>query len=98
MRSLLRAQARHAAAVLVVIALGLGALPITFALVPGLTSVRLAMVPLPWIILGVVVYPLFVLVGWWGLRQAERVEVEFAEFTEAGLPRTGDDGRPADEG
>jgi hypothetical protein len=96
-RSLVRAQARHAAAVLVVVALGLGALPVTFALAPGLAGVRLLSLPLPWIILGVVVYPLLVAAGWWGLRQAERVELEFAEFTEAGLPRPGDHARRAED-
>lgn len=81
-RSLVRAQARHAAAVLVVVTLGLGALPVTFALVPGLAGVRVFSAPLPWAILGAAVYPLLVLAGWWGLRQAERVEQEFLEATE----------------
>jgi len=81
-RSLLRAQFRHAMAVLVVVALGLGALPATFALAPGLADIRLLTVPLPWLILGVAVYPLLVAAGWWGLRQAERVEAEFTEFAQ----------------
>lgn len=81
-RSLLRAQLRHAVAVLVVVALGLGALPATFALAPGLGGVTVAGVPLPWLILGVAVYPLLVLAGWWGLRQAERVEEQFTEFAQ----------------
>jgi len=81
-RSLLRAQLRHAMAVLVVVALGLGSLPVTFALAPGLADVRIAGIPLPWLILGVAVYPLLVAAGWWGLRQAERVEAEFTEFAQ----------------
>jgi hypothetical protein len=93
MRSLVRQQARHAAAVLIVVALGLGALPVTFALLPELTIVRLAGVPLPWLILGVAVYPLLLAAGWWGLRRAERVEAQFtqlARFTQlAQLPPTG---------
>lgn len=97
-RSLIRALARHAAVVLVVVALGLGALPITFALAPGLVNVRPLTIPLPWLILGVVVYPLLIITGWWGLRQAERVEAEFTEFTEVALPRTGQEDHPTDEG
>jgi hypothetical protein len=65
-----------------VVALGLGALPVTFALAPGLTDVTIATVPLPWLILGVAVYPLLVAAGWWGLRRAERVEAEFTEFAQ----------------
>lgn len=37
---------------------------------------------LPWVLLGVVVFPVFVLAGWFYVRQAERSEREFAELVE----------------
>ena len=64
------------------VALGLGALPVTFALAPGLGDVRIGPVPLPWLILGVAVYPFLIATGWWGMRRAERVEAEFTEFAQ----------------
>jgi hypothetical protein len=37
---------------------------------------------LPWVLLGVLVFPVVVLAGWFYVRQAERGEREFADLVE----------------
>jgi hypothetical protein len=39
-------------------------------------------VPLPWLLLGGLVYPALVALGWFYVRQAERVEREFSDLVE----------------
>jgi hypothetical protein len=80
MRSLLREQRRLAVRVLVVLALTVGVLPLLFHLAPGLGSVRLLGVPLPWLLLAVLVYPWLVLLGWRYVRRAEANERDFEEL------------------
>ena len=41
---------------------------------------RVLGVPLPWLLLGVVVYPFLVLLGWLYVRRAERNERDFADL------------------
>ncbi|GAA1799117.1 hypothetical protein GCM10009795_050730 [Nocardioides hankookensis] len=80
MRSLLREQLRLALGVLTVMALTIGLLPLAFYLAPELSDVRLLGVPLGWLLLGVVVYPALVALGWGYVRRAERNERDFAEI------------------
>ena len=80
MRSLLREQLLLAARVLSVLALTVGLLPLVFHLFPHLSEIRVAGVPLGWLLLGVLVYPLLVVLGWWYVRRAERNERDFAEL------------------
>ena len=80
MRSLLREQRRLAVRVLVVLALTVGVLPLLFHLVPALGDVRVLGVPVPWLLLGVLVYPWLVLLGWRYVRRAEANERDFAEL------------------
>jgi hypothetical protein len=80
MRSLLREQLRLAVGVLAVMGLTIGLLPLVFYLAPGLSDVRLLGLPLGWLLLGVVVYPTLVLLGWGYVRRAERNEHDFAEL------------------
>lgn len=80
MRSLLREQRRLALRVLAVLTLTVGVLPLLFHLWPGLGEIRVVGVPLPWLLLGVVVYPWLVLLGWRYLRRAEAIERDFAEL------------------
>ena len=77
MRSLVRTQLRLGLAMLAVVLVPLALIPAAFALVPGLARLTVGPVPLPWLLLGVVIYPLLVLVGWRYVRQAERNEAEF---------------------
>lgn len=80
MRSLIGTQLRLGLVVCGVLAVTLGALPLLFALAPGLAEVYVAGLPLFWVLLGAFVYPLLVLAGWWYVRAAERTERDFAEL------------------
>jgi hypothetical protein len=82
MRSLMRAQLRLGVSVLVVVAIALGSLPLLFTGDPELGLIRVYSVPLPWLLIGVSIYPLLVLAAWWHIRAAERAERDFAEIIE----------------
>jgi hypothetical protein len=83
LRSLLRAQLRLGLSVIALLALTLGTLPLVFALVPRLGNVRLFTVPLPWLLVGVSVYPLLFGVAWWHVVAAERAERDFSVIVES---------------
>ena len=86
MGSLLREQLRLALGILTVLALTVGLLPLLFHLLPGLAGVRLLGVPVAWLLLGVLVYPALVLLGWVYVRRAERNESDFAELVSGAVP------------
>lgn len=80
MRSLLREQLRLALRILALLAVSVGSLPLVFHVAPRLADVRLLGVPLAWLLLGVLVYPLLILLGWLYVRQAEANERDFADL------------------
>lgn len=82
MRSLLRTQLRLALLVCAAFGLLLGGLPLLFRLVPSTRTMHVLGLPLPWLLLGVVVYPCFVLGGWLYVRAAEHTERDFADLVE----------------
>lgn len=82
MRSLLRTQLRLGISVVAVLTLTLGSLPLVFALIPRLGTARLLTVPLPWLLVGVSVYPLLFGLARWHVRAAERAERDFAALVE----------------
>ena len=82
MRSLVRTQLRLGLRVCAVLAVVLGGLPLLFTLAPGLRRVHLLGVPLPWVVLGVLVYPTLGLLAWLYVRAAERNERDFLELVE----------------
>ncbi|MEZ0072478.1 hypothetical protein [Planotetraspora sp. GP83] len=82
MRSLVRTQFRLGLFVCTVLACVVGGLPLLFLLVPELRAVRLAGLPLPWVVLAGVIYPAFVVGAWLYVRQAERNERDFADLVE----------------
>lgn len=82
MRSLMRAQLRLGLSVLAVVTIALASLPLLFTIEPRLGNLRLLTVPLPWLIVGVSIYPLLALAAWWHVRAAERAERDFAELVE----------------
>lgn len=82
MGSLLRAQLRLAVLALFPLGILAAGLPLAFHLAPGLVDVRVVGLPLAWLLLGVLAYPLMVLLGWFYVRRAERHEQEFAELVE----------------
>ena len=80
MRSLIHDQLRLALSVIAV-ALGvLGGIPLLFALVPATRSVAVFGIPLPWLLLGLVVYPMLYGAARYYVRRAERIEAAFTEF------------------
>ena len=76
--SLLRAQLGLAVRVLATLAVCVGGLPLMFHLVPGLSDADVLGMPLPWLLLGVAVYPFLVVLGWRYVRRAEQNEADFA--------------------
>ncbi len=88
LRSLLKEQLALAIRVLVLISLTLGLLPLAFHLWPDLGDLDLAGLPVAWLVLGVVVYPFLLLVGWRYVRSVERNERDFAALVE-GTERSG---------
>ena len=82
LRSLLRAQLRVAAGVLLLLALTVGALPLLFVLAPGLFARHVFGMPLTWAVLGFAVYPWVVTLAWLHVRSAERNERAFTQVVE----------------
>jgi hypothetical protein len=82
MRSLMRSQLRLALGFLALLATTVGLLPVLFTAVPRTRSLSVLGVPLPWLLLGLVVYPYLVLLGWWYVRRAERNEQAFSDLVE----------------
>jgi len=78
--SLLREQRRLAARVVAVLLALVASLPAVFHLAPGLADVEVAGISLPWLLLGVAVYPLLVGLGWSYLRRAERHERDYTDL------------------
>jgi fatty acid desaturase len=81
-RGLVRAQLALALRLSAVVGIGIGLLPLLFALVPGVTDVRVLGIALPWLLLGVLAYPFLLVIGWIHMRVAERNERDFAELVE----------------
>lgn len=79
-----RAQLRLALTVLGLMAAAIGGFPLLLTLVPSTRTMTLAGVPFPWLVLGVVVYPATWLLARGYVRQAERIESEFADIVEPG--------------
>jgi len=78
--SLLREQLWLALRIVGLLILAVGSLPLVFHVVPGLTDLHVLGMPLPWLLLGFVVYPVLVLLGWRYVRRAERNERNFADL------------------
>jgi hypothetical protein len=82
MRALLRTQLRLGVGVCLIFAVLLGGLPLLFTLNPSLSDLHLFGVPLPWLLLGVLVYPVLIGGAWFYVRAAERNEKDFVELVE----------------
>ena len=82
MRSLMRSQLRLALEVVVALTVTVGGLPLVFAVFPQINDAAVMGIPLPWILLGIAVYPVLFLLGWIYIRQSERTERDFAELVE----------------
>jgi uncharacterized membrane protein (DUF485 family) len=82
LRSLLWAQLRLSVAVLVTLALTVGSLPLLFRVAPELLGRSVLGMPLTWGLLGFLVYPLLLALGWFYVRRAERHERAFADLVD----------------
>ena len=80
MHSLIQAQLRLTLAVIAGAVVILGGIPLLFALVPATRTLSVLGLPLPWVILGIVVYPVVYIAARVYVRNAERIEAEFTEF------------------
>jgi hypothetical protein len=76
-RGLVRAQLALALRLSVVVAIGLGALPLLFAVAPATSTVKVLGFSLPWVLLGIGSFPFLVAVGWAYVHLAERNEQDF---------------------
>ena len=82
MRSLIRSQLRLGLLVLAALGVVVGLLPLLFVVAPGVRNSEVVGVPLAWVVLGFLVYPVLVALGWFYVRHAERTERDFAEMVE----------------
>jgi len=80
MHSLIQSQLRLTVAVITAVLLALGSIPLVFWLVPPTRTASVFGLPLPWVILGIVVYPVVYVAARVYVRNAERIEAEFTEF------------------
>ena len=81
-RSLMRAQLALALRLRAVLATLLGGLPLLFALAPATRTAQVLGLPLPWLALGVLVYPALLAGGLLHVRLAERHERDFVDLVE----------------
>jgi hypothetical protein len=76
-KGLVRAQLALGLRLALVVVTGLGALPLLFAVAPGVGAVKVFGIYLPWLLLGVLSFPFLIGVGWAYVRWAERNEQDF---------------------
>jgi hypothetical protein len=81
-RGLVRTQLALALRLGAVVAVGLGGLPLLFAVAPAVARARPFGVSLPWLLLGVAAYPFLAAVGWAYVHLAERTERDFTALVE----------------
>lgn len=85
--ALIRTQRRLAIGVCGIVAVILCGTAVLGAAAPRLAAVRWLGVPLPWLGLGLGIYPVLILIAVWAVRQAERNEKTFAELVRRREPR-----------
>ncbi|MFZ2178747.1 MAG: hypothetical protein WAW17_32900 [Rhodococcus sp. (in: high G+C Gram-positive bacteria)] len=80
-RGLVRTQLGLAIRLALLAVVLLCSIPLLF-LFPAFSEVSILGIRLPWLVLGVLVYPVLLLIGWIYIRQAERNEQEFADLVD----------------
>ncbi|HZC69067.1 MAG TPA: hypothetical protein VE442_00085 [Jatrophihabitans sp.] len=80
MSSLIRSQRRLAISIVSTIGVLLAGLSLATAVAPHLAEVRMFGIPLPWLLLGLIVYPVLIALAWYTTRHAERNERAFADL------------------
>jgi hypothetical protein len=81
-KDLVKAQLRTGILLALLVVVVLGSLPLAFFLAPGFAGATVIGVPLAWLLLGIVPFPLLFLVGLWYNRLAERHERDFVDMIE----------------
>ncbi|KAA0021012.1 hypothetical protein [Antrihabitans cavernicola] len=81
-RGLMRAQLGLAVRLALVTACTLGAIPLLCSVFPSLSSIVVLGIRLPWLVLGVLVYPLLFGLGRLYVRLAERNEQDFTDLVD----------------
>ncbi|MGH3935922.1 MAG: hypothetical protein ACRDS1_13250 [Pseudonocardiaceae bacterium] len=81
-RQLVRVQLNLAIRLMLLIVVALGTIPVALALIPALSTMSVLGLRLPWLLLGLAIYPFFVAVAWAYNRGADRNEQDFAEMVE----------------
>jgi hypothetical protein len=79
-RGLIRTQLVLALRVSVLVALLFGVQPLLYAVAPDIARVEVLGLRLPWLLLGVLAYPVVVGVAWTYVRAAERNEQDFSDL------------------
>ncbi|MGH3669058.1 MAG: hypothetical protein ACRDSH_00250 [Pseudonocardiaceae bacterium] len=82
-RQLVQVQWRLSVRLMLITVLVLASIPVTFWLVPSLGTITIVGMRLPWLLLGLAVYPFFVAVAWSYNRSVERKEQDFADIVES---------------
>jgi hypothetical protein len=80
MESLIRSQRRLGIVVCAVIFTGLAGIALLGAASPRFASLQLLGIPLPWLVLGLFVYPLMIALAAYTVRHAERNERAFTDL------------------
>ncbi|GAA0940411.1 hypothetical protein [Pseudonocardia zijingensis] len=83
-RRIHRRQLRYALTVLALLGALLLGLPLLLAGAPALDTVRVAGIPVSWLAVGVLPFPLMALLAGWQLRKAERAERATGSGAQAG--------------
>lgn len=81
-RQLVQVQRKLSIRLMLITVLVLASIPLAFWLVPSLGTVAILGMRLPWLLLGLAVYPFFVVVAWSYNRSVERKEQDFADMVE----------------
>jgi hypothetical protein len=81
-RGLIRTQLGLALRLSLLVGVLFGVQPLLYALAPGLAEVEVAGLRLPWLLLGVLAYPVVIGVAWTYVRAAERNEQDFADLVD----------------
>jgi hypothetical protein len=78
--ALLKAQLRLSLAILLGISVVVLGLPTLFVLVPATRDIHVGPIPLPWLAVGVLIYPVVFIAARIYVHQAERIEREFSDL------------------
>jgi hypothetical protein len=81
-KDLVKAQLRTGLLLALLVIVVLGSVPVTFYFVPSFGRLSIIGVPLPWLILGILPFPLLFGIGLWYNRLAEQHERDFVDMIE----------------